>query len=249
MNILILEEDRTSYDILCGKLVQMLHNCTFYGPLTTVNEGKRFFAENKERIDLIVADVQLRDGLCFYALNEAPADVPVIFTSSTEEYAFNAFSYNSLSYLLKPVTDAALEDALNKAQQRLITDEHRKELMAMVAKHARYRERFFVKTFKGERIIRLSQVRYVMSENKSTYLILHDGSTCEFDKPLNALIKELDPKHFMRVNRQYIIPAREVERFERGTNGKEFLIMRGDHAPEVIVSRENKRAVHQWLNV
>lgn len=247
MNILIFEDEEYNYDMLCEMIVQQIPNCTFIGPMTTIAEGKQFFANNKERIDLIIADIQLNDGLSFYALSDAPDDVPVIFTTAYECYALKAFEYNSLSYLLKPVDEMELQKAIRKTQERLVTDEHRKELFQIMAKHARYRERFFVKTFNGEKIIYISQVRYIVSEHKCTYLMLNDGTSYEFDKTLRALAEELEPKLYMRVNRKYIVPAREVDRFENGINGKEYLILKGDNPPSISISREAKESVHQWL--
>lgn len=247
MHILIFEDEQYNFDLLSDMLHEQLENCVIMGPLSTITEGQRFFAENQERIDLIIADIQLNDGLSFYALTDAPADVPIIFTTAYDEYALKAFAYNSLSYLLKPVDEDELRDAIRKTQERMITDEHREELFALLSNHARYRERFIVKTFKGEKVINISQMRYIVSEQRCTYLMLTDGSSYELDKPLNVLSEELNPRYYMKVNRKYIVPSHEVDYFENGTNGKERLILKGSNPPEIIISRENKEKVHKWL--
>ncbi len=216
-------------------------------PLTSVAEGKQFFAENKERVDLIIADIQLNDGLSFYALADAPCDVPIIFTSAYDEYALKAFEYNSLSYLLKPVDEDELRDAIRKARERLITDEQREEFFRLLASHSKYRERFFVKTFNGEKVVNVSQVHYFVSEQKSTYAKLNDGTTYEIGQSLSSIEEELNPNQFMRVNRKYIVPASEVERFESLTNGKELLILRNEDAPEIVISRDNREKIHSWM--
>lgn len=248
MNILILEPDIQCFDSLCAMLDKLLGGCNIIGPIANVEQGQTFFAENRERLDIIIAEVQLDDGLSFYALDHAPSDVPVVFTTSHGEHALQAFAYNSLSYLLKPITEDALNEALHKARERLITDEHREELLKLVARKARYRERFRVRTFNGERVVSVSKMRYIVSEQKVTYLVLADGSSYELNKPLTALQEELDPRFFMRVNRKYIVPSREVEGFEYGTNGKERMILKGDNPPLIIISRENKDNVHKWLS-
>lgn len=247
MHILIFEDEQYNYDLLSDMLHEQIPDCHITGPLTTIIEGQQFFARNTERIDLIIADIQLNDGLSFYALTDAPADIPIIFTTAYDEYALKAFEYNSLSYLLKPVDEEELRDAIRKTQERMITDEHREELFRMLSDHAQYRERLIVRTFKGEKVVNASQIRFIVSEQKCAYLVLTDGSSYELDKPLSTLAEELDPRYFMRVNRKYIVPSREVERFEHGINGKELLVLRGDNPPEIIVSRDNKEKVHKWL--
>lgn len=248
MTILIFEDEQYNYDLLCDLLNEQLPECNVIGPIGSIVEGQNFFANNKERIDIIIADIQLSDGLSFYALTSAPQDVPIIFTTAYEEYALKAFEYNSLSYLLKPVDEEELLDAIRKTQERMITDEHRAELFALLSEHARYRERFIVKTFKDEKVINLSDMRYIVSEQKSAFIKLVDGTSYELDKSLNQITEELDPRLYMRVNRKFIVPSREVERFEAGTNGKELLILKGDNPPEIIISRENKDNVHKWLS-
>lgn len=247
MHILIFEDEQYNYDLLSDMLHEQLDKCVITGPFSTVAEGREFFERNTERIDLIIADIQLNDGLSFYALTNAPADVPIIFTTAYDEYALKAFEYNSLSYLLKPVDECELHDAIRKTQERMITDEHRKELFCLLAQHARYRERFIVNTFKGDKVVNVSKVRFVVSEQKCSYIVTSDGASYEVDKPLMTLAEELNPHEFMRVNRKYIVPLREVAGFEHLTNGKELLILKGNNPPEIIISRDNKDNVHKWI--
>ncbi len=153
-----------------------------------------------------------------------------------------------LSYLLKPVDERELREAIRKTQERMITDEHREELFAMLSEHARYRERFIVNTFNGQKVVSVSMVRYIVTEQKCSYLVMADGTSHEVNRPLMALADELNPHEFMRVNRKYIVPLREVESFELLTNGKEKLLLRGDNPPEIIISRDNKEKVHKWVS-
>lgn len=248
MNILIFEDEQYNFDLLSDMLRDLVPECNVIGPLSTIVEGQQFFAHNAERLDIIIADIQLNDGLSFYALVDAPADVPIIFTTAYDEYALKAFRYNSLSYLLKPVDENELRDAIRKTQERMITNEHREELFTMLSRHARYRERFVVNTFKGEKVICVSSLRYIVSEQKCSYIVMADGASYEIDKPLMVLAEELNPHDFMRVNRKYIVPLREVIGFEHLTNGKEKLLLRGDNPPEIVVSRDNKDKVHKWLS-
>lgn len=247
MNILIFEDEKYTFDLLSDILREQMPECNIMGPITSIAEGHRFFIRNKERIDIIIADIQLNDGLSFHALTEAPADVPIIFTTAYDEYALKAFEYNSLSYLLKPVDEDELREAIRKTQERMITDERRAELFSMLSQHCKYRERFAVKTYKGEKIIETSQIRYIVSEQKCTHIVLLDGTSYELDKPLSSVAEELDPHRYMRVNRQYIVPLREVEGIETGTNGNAKLILKGCEQPEISISRDKKAEVHKWL--
>ena len=249
MNILILEEDIFVYHQLCEMLDTIVPDANIIGPLSTVKRGKIFFTARREWIDLIIADIQLKDGLCFEALNKAPDDVPVIFISDTEDYAMHAFGYNSLSYLLKPITEEILREAIRKACTRLITDIDRLEWKSLVKEQMGYRKHFTVNTFSGERVIAIEEVRYFVSEGKNTYMVLHDSTSFEIGMSLTDTAKQLDPHRFMRVNRKYIVPISEIDTLEHDINGKEKLLLKeGVRNPIIIISRDKKNIVHKWIN-
>lgn len=230
MNILILEDDIYAYYQLCSIINDMLPDSTVTGPVTTGKACRKLFKDGKEPVNLIIAETHLKDGMVFAALDEAPSEVPVIFTTTHEEFALKAFDYNSLAYLIKPVDERAFQKALRKA-------------LGMT-----YRERFIVNTFNGEKVVSVDEVRYFVSENKVTYIVLHDGTSFNTDLTLTAIDEQLDPRRFMRVNRKYIIPVNMVDTLEHEINGKERLRLKpGKKNPDIIVSRDNKRNVHNWI--
>lgn len=145
-----------------------------------------------------------------------------------------------------------LTEALHKIQQleQEISSLRRElQLAKLQAPDEGYRERFIVNTFKGEKVVDASEVRYIVSENKSTYIVLHDGSSFNIDMPLSIIAGQLCPRTFMKVNRKYIIPLSMVERFEQDINGKERLILKhGRKNPKITISRDNKNIVHNWVN-
>lgn len=145
-----------------------------------------------------------------------------------------------------------LTEALHKIRQleQEITSLRRElQLAKLQAPDEGYRERFIVNTFKGEKVVDVTEVRYIVSENKSTYIVLHDGSSFNIDMPLSTIAEQLCPRTFMKVNRKYIVPLSLVERFEQDINGKERLILKhGRKNPKITISRDNKSCVHNWVN-
>ena len=78
MNILIIEDERHNADRLTRLLKSSFNDLTVYGPLPSIAGIRRFFNE-PQKIDLILADIRLSDGLSFDALKDIPGDIPVIF--------------------------------------------------------------------------------------------------------------------------------------------------------------------------
>jgi len=250
MKILIFEDDIYSFHQLRHTLEVMGTDYDVIGPITSVEQGRDYLSLHRD-IDIIVAEVELPDGLVFEALSYTSNDVPIVFLSSTADYAYQAFSFRSLSYLLRPFDDISFSEAVLKACQLLnLRDTSTQEKGVHKASNARwrYRERFVVKSFNGERIVLLSTIQYIVSEHKSTYLVLLDGTSCPIDMSLDALSRQLDPNLFMRVNRKYIVPIEQVGGMERLVNGKELLKLKSAPSLEIIVSRTRKPQVRKWLD-
>lgn len=254
MKILIFEDELYNFRMLKHMLEEIDPEYDIMGPLASIEQGRDFFQYDQD-VDIIIADILLNDGLSFDALKYAPATAPIIFTTAYDEYALRAFEYNSLSYLLKPIDEEQLKNAINKAQRlaaaTLMQDSD--FINDTISAHwgymnEIYRERFVVKAAKGDKIILVANARYIFSEQKTTYIRLLDGSSYPIDMTLETISKQLNPKKFMRVNRKYIVPIEQVSHTERIENGKMRIFLKGNKCPDIIVSRTRKEEVCKWID-
>lgn len=248
LSIVVFEDDPYHFRLLDHLLSTINPDHEVLGPLTSTESGKAFFSYHQD-VDLIIADICLRDGLVFDALDYAPDDIPVIFTTAQKDHALKAFQYNSLCYLLKPIDKRTLARAIKKTMPLIRNARHD---LACTSKPCTYggqhRHDFLVKTPTGEKRVYAPTLRYVASENKSTYLHLIDGLSFTLDLTLEELTKQLDPDAFMRVNRKYIVPKEQVRGFEHLANGRIRLELYGDSYPDIIVSRTHRNEVCDWLS-
>ena len=207
MKILILEDEQRN----AMRLIRLLNDIdtTFIieGPLTNIKEAVDFFQSGKTT-DLILADIRLTDGLSFEALKYAPATVPIIFTTAYDEYAVQAFKFNSFDYLLKPLDADELEAAIDKATKagKNYADENLRQLFDSLQKNQfRYRERFLLPYRDGYKTVRVSDINHIETENKTVYLRLNNGTSEVVNMSMDELEQQLNPDCFFRANRQYII--------------------------------------------
>ena len=117
MKILIIEDEQSSADRL-RRMLESQHKIV--GICASNAEGKTFFSDEAHaEVDLILSDIQLGDGLSFESLKTVPTAIPVIFTTAFDHYAVQAFKFNSIDYLLKPIDSEELQNALEKVQNSL----------------------------------------------------------------------------------------------------------------------------------
>lgn len=245
MKILVFENDIHCYHQVRNILEEYDSKMEVIGPFTTAEQGRDYLVQHNGDVDIIISEVMLSDGLAFSALDHAPKHVPVIFVTSYTEHALKAFGYLSLSYLLKPVREDELVKALAKAVRLGKASPLLTPTGGWTQKTGRL-SRFMVKTLHGERIVHVSTLRYIVSEQKNTYLKLLDGNSYRIDKTLEQAEKVLGPG-FMRVNRKFILPKDQVEGTEHIENGKLLLLLKGNNPPRVVVSRTRKVEVCKWL--
>ena len=253
MNILIIEDEQSSAD----RLQRMLEGEHEIGGVCASNaEVKAFFADtNHFDVDLILSDIQLGDGLSFESLRTVPEAIPVIFTTAYDHYAVQAFRFNSIDYLLKPIDGEELHTALEKVQssrfkaQSSSTDAIAQLLESVKSQTIRYRERFLI-PHRGDEflIIPVSDVSHITIRDGVVRLCTLAGKHHTLNMTLEEVESQLDPQRFMRVNRQFIISAAAVQKLSTFFLGKMRIHMTAAPDEEIIVSKDKVATVKRWLD-
>ena len=250
MKLLIVEDEV----IAARRLQKMLREIEPSGEVLAICDsiasGEQWFIQN-DQPDLILMDIQLADGLSFDLFSRVEITAPVIFTTAYDEYALRAFKVNSIEYLLKPVDSDSLIAALKKYRYFHANNSQAGNIypiaQAMLQRENVYRSRFLVA--KGHRWIPVSidEVAWFVSEEKRVSLITRDNHKHLLDITLEQLEEELDPRKFIRANRQFIISDNCVCSMENGFNGKLHLTLVPRTEEPVTVSRDKATEFRRWL--
>lgn len=149
------------------------------------------------------------------------ATIPhVIFITAYDEYALKAFEVNALDYILKPIDPDRLSEALEKLKEREesefeSTTENRLERKDRVLTT---KDKVFIKDGEKCYFVSLSEVR--MLESDGNYVKVYFGKNRPLIlRSLNSFESRLDPEHFFRANRKFIINLDWVHSIENWFNG------------------------------
>ena len=252
MKILIIEDEQSNADRL-RRMIENEHEIV--GVCASNAEVKAFFT-GKADVDLILSDIQLGDGLSFDSLRTVSDDIPVIFTTAYDHYAVQAFRFNSIDYLLKPIDSEELHAALAKVKQlstfnsQLSTTDTIAQLLESVKSQTiRYRERFLIPHRSDEfQIIPVSEVSHITIRDGVVRLCTLEGKHHTLNMTLEEVESQLDPQRFMRVNRQFIISAAAVQKLSTYFLGKMRIHMTALPDEEIIVSKDKVATVKRWLD-
>ena len=251
MNVLIIEDEKPS----ARRLQRMLKNLDMEANemLHSVEESINWF-QNNQHPDLIFLDIQLSDGLSFEIFESIEVNSAIIFTTAYDEYALQAFKLNSIDYLLKPIDDEELENAVNQFKQQLpqrkaVTLDFNDIKQLLVNPIEReYKKRFSVKVGQHLKLINIDDIECIYSENKGTYLHTNEGRNYLLDTTLEQLEDDLEPHTFFRINRKFYVNINAIVDMISYTNSRLQIKLKNYNEQEVIVARERVKDFKNWLS-
>jgi DNA-binding LytR/AlgR family response regulator len=250
MNIIIIEDEKPAARLLERKIQKLGYSITTL--LHSVEESLLWF-QNNPHPDLIFLDIQLSDGLSFEIFEKIDIKSAVIFTTAYDEYALRAFKLNSIDYLLKPIDGEELATAISKfanqfqvnSVSNLDFEAIKRMLVNPISKE--YRKRFSVKIGQQIKVIDVTEIECLYSENKGTYIHTLDNRDYLIDSSLEVVEAELNPNDFFRISRKYIIPLQSVKEIQVYSNSRLKISLPTYKADEVIVARERVSDFKGWL--
>jgi two-component system, LytTR family, response regulator len=175
------------------------------------------------RPDLVFVDVEMpgQNGLdMLAALPRAERPLTILLTAH-DSFAVRAFDLAALDYLLKPVDDDRLDEALGRARHAL---PYRRSDAARPAAAA-WTRTFSVRV--GTRTVLVDAADVERIEADGDYATLHVGSrTYLVRERLQALALRLDPAVFQRVHRSSIVRLDRIAELRALTNRDALLRLR-----------------------
>lgn len=248
MKILIIEDEPLVAKDLKNLVQSTMPEATVVAVLSSV-ESSRAWLEVNPRPDLILADIQLSDGISFEIFENVRIQCPIIFTTAYDNYAIRAFKLNSIDYLLKPVDRMDLQKAMEKYKafkDSFAFETHIEKLLSQWGKPGQFKERFLV--IHGNSMVPVSsdEIAYFCKDQLIyLYTRRNEKYISEFQS-LDEIEELLDPAKFYRVNRQAIVHLEAVARLKTTQKGLSVFLKSPAEA-EFDISREKATAFKKWL--
>ncbi len=205
--------------------------------------------------DLVLLDIQMPEISGFDVLERLPPEAlpVVVFVTAYDEYALRAFEARALDYLLKPVSQRRLDEALDRALSRVRDRrlaEYGRTLLEAVAElrggdasrpagEAGTRlQRIMVKNGEAIQFVEVPDIEWI--EGADYYVTLHaGGKDYLYRESLKHLEERLDPGQFVRIHVSAIVNLAKVREIRRGFGGEcAVLLASGKRLP---VSRRRRK--------
>lgn len=232
-------------------------------------DGQSALADiRSQRPDLVFLDVQMpkRDGFEVLAELKHEERPAIIFITAFDQYAFRAFEFSAVDYLLKPFRDARFAEALARAKagihQVRDTDVDRKleQLIDYVRKAiksgpkpangvlavpgAEPANRLVLKTGSDLHFIRISDIIWV--ESQADFVKVHTTGAAQLVREtLQSLEARLAPGKFLRIHRSSLVNLDHVRKVTPSLYGDYTVLMSDD--TKLKLSRKNRGKLKQLI--
>jgi DNA-binding LytR/AlgR family response regulator len=201
-------------------------------PCASATEGLRLLREKD--VDCVVLDIQM-PGLNGLELAEVLGNFkeppPVVFVTAHEQHAVEAFDLHAVDYVLKPVREERLAEAIRRVVEG--TDRGPAPADTQVP----------VERGGVTRFVDRGDISYV--EAQGDYARLHTGSGESYliRVPLSALESDWRPAGFHRIHRSLLVSLAHVTEV-RSESGRTSVVVGGTELP---VSRRHSRELRDVL--
>lgn len=231
MNAIIIDDDDSSREVL-SQLIKQVDKITLIGIFRSGTDALAIL--NTGDVHLVFLDVEMPEmnGLEFLSSLETRPEI--IVTTSHKKYAVEAFDYDVVDYLIKPITFPRFVKAVIRAQK---SQEKALAIAISVPKNINY---FFVKSDFIMKKILVQDTLWI--ESVGDYVKIH---TLTKDYLLHITLKSIENKlpagKFARVHRSYIVQLDNVKNLQEAT----IFMMNDERIP---LGPNYKEALTQKLN-
>ncbi len=207
------------------KMLKMLldENCSDVEVIKTFQDpGEAINYIKSTSFDILFLDVQMPEMTGFQMLKKFDCiDFEIVFTTSHDEFAIEAFRINAANYLLKPVDEEELVNAIENIKK--IKDKEHNYLLKLLSNFNPQNEfnnsKISIPFATGKEFLNTNEIIYCKSDNNYTDIYLTDSTTRLVSKGLKYFEKELPSQMFYRPHNSYLINLNFVSKYHRNDGG------------------------------
>jgi len=193
----------------------------------------------EKRPDVVFLDIHMPGETGFELLEKLDYVPRIIFTTAYSEYAIKSFDHHTIDYLLKPISQERLAQAIAKlnitADETSIDSKPKLEM----------NHKIFIKDDDKCHLVTLESILYFES-CKNHVRIFFNQESAFVKKSLTQVEERLPKQFFFRANRQYIVNLQAIETIEEDIRDGYLITMNNGTA--IDISRRQAADLKELLS-
>jgi two-component system LytT family response regulator len=201
------------------------------------------------RPDVLFLDIQMAGANAFDLLSRLDDCPRIVFTTAYSEYAVRSFDYDTVDYLLKPISQERLAQAVERLlRQPVGTPEGEAGSAAPAPARPSLDERskIFIKDGARCHLVALSSIRCIES-CKNYVQVYFDDTHAYVKKPLAEVAERLPAHLFFRASRQHVVNLNFIASFEEAASGGYLVVL--DNGKKLEISRRSAAMLKETMSL
>ena len=236
---LIVEDNTFMATVLHDMLKQ---HTTDFAVLDIANTGKKAIQLiASEKPNVVFLDIELPDMTGFELLQQlGNISFQTIFTTSHSHYAIRAFRFNALDYLIKPINETELAEAIKRLLKSAGNNIEVKHALTNLESQKVEDQKLLLSTQNGMLRLPLKQITHIEGERNYSLIHLSNGLRELSSKNLAYFEDILIDKNFFRSHRSYLVNKYQIDKLK----GDHFILKNGLQIP---ISRRKATEANAWF--
>ncbi|MEL6986880.1 MAG: LytTR family DNA-binding domain-containing protein [Bacteroidota bacterium] len=197
------------------------------------------------KLDILFLDIAMPEMSGFDFLDKSPHDqFQTIFTTAYDEYAIEAFKVHAIAYLLKPIDEEDLKQAITYAEKNQ-SKEQSDQIQKLLEKFSNKStfQKIAIPTSEGLEFIKLNEIIRCQADSNYSIIYLTSGKKKVVSKNLKVLEGMLDESIFFRSHHSHIVNINFISKYLKGKDGQLIL----EDRSVIPVSRNRKEQFNSLL--
>ena len=200
----------------------------------------------KDKIELLepqlaFLDISLPGKTSFDLLSELDKiNFEIIFVTAHNEYALEAFHYSAIDYLMKPIDEDILINAVRRAVKRVSMNSVNNNVSTLLHNLQKAQVpqemKLCIPSLKGFQVVELKDILYCEASGSYTNFFFLDKHSICTAKTIHDYEDLLEDAGFVRIHKSFLVNLLHVKEYLRGEGGS--VILSNGH--EVEVARRKK---------
>ena len=235
---LIVEDNAFMATVLHDLLVHHTSDISVLDIAHTGHEALQLIASEKPNV--VFLDIELPDMTGFELLQQLDEiNFQTIFTTSHSHYAIKAFRFNALDYLIKPIKEGELDEAIKRFLKSAGNTVEVKNALSNLESQSVENQKLVLSTQNGTLRLPLKQITYIEGERNYSYIYLTNGTRELSSKNLAYFEDILIDKLFFRSHRSYLVNRYHIEELKT-----EYFVLK--NKIEIPISRRKSTEANTW---
>lgn len=207
------------------RLLEATGRVTVVGEAGNVSEAAQLLELGA---DVVFLDIQMPGGSGFELFQRTHVEAAVVFVTAFDQHAVRAFEVNALDYLVKPVSPARLNQALDRLGEPPPSANTQRLAEGDLVS---------VRVRGGIRFVRVADVVCITASDDYSELRLEGGGSLLTPTPMRQWLERMPSSRFVRVHRSSIVNLSYLDAILRNDQGSYSATLRGLPEPLAISRR------------